>query len=167
MILFRLKFSDKPGALARVIQALSEAGVNTEKLTFNADKERQGFLSTHWVGRGALVVRDEERDTVHQRIVALAKKRLNLGFEIVGMYYDVTILLPNRPGVLAEELKKLAKLDVDIRYVATTHKNEHNEVFVNFIFDCSPDRYNLAKQALGNTIQDESPFSANAVYDGM
>lgn len=167
MILYKVKFSDKPGALARITKALSLAGVNSEKLCFSADKERKGFLSSHWVGRGTIVVRDEERDTAQQKILALSKTRQDLGLEIVGMHYDVTILLPNESGALDVELEKLAQRNIDIRHIETQYKNEKGEVFVNIILECSPPQYNVAKQALGSVICGESPFSANAVYDSM
>jgi ACT domain-containing protein len=167
MILLRIKFFDGRGALSRIMEALSGAGVNIEKSRFDADKERLGIVSSGWVGRGIIVVKDEERDIVLEKIDELEKKRRSLGLEIVGMYYDVTIALPNLPGALAGELVKLAKIDVDIRHAKTRGKNENGEVLVNLIFECSPEQYNLAKQALGRTIQDESPFDPNIISDSI
>lgn len=169
MILLKVKFSDKLGALARITKALSDAGVNSEKVCFSADKERKGFLSlsSHWVGRGTIVVRDEERDKANRKILALSKNRKDLGLEIVGMCYDVTILLPNKPGALDSELEKLAQHNIDIRHIETQYKNDKGEVFVNLILQCSPSQYNMAKQALGSAVCGESPFSATAIYDSM
>ncbi len=166
MILFSIKFSDATGALARITKALSDAGVNSEKICFSAGKERRG-LSTHHVGRGTLVVRDEERDTTRRKILALSKNHKNLGLKIEGIYYDVTILLPNKPGALDTELAKLAQENIDIRHIQTQYKNKENEVFVNLVLECSPAEYNIAKQLLGPVVWGESPFSANAICDSL
>ncbi|MBI2120421.1 MAG: hypothetical protein HYT94_02230 [Parcubacteria group bacterium] len=171
MILFEVEFFDNgPGALARVIEVLSTAGVNLERPNFRAYKE--GVLVSRRVGRGTFVVRDEERDITRSKILALEKdppkgeKRQKLGLKLLGVYYDVTIKLEHKPGALAAELVQLAKLGVSVCHTQASYKNEKNEVLVNLILKCSPKQYHLAKQALGGKkLLDESPFSANAVID--
>lgn len=166
MILFRFKFNDERGALARVMAALGDAGINIERNRFDANEERRG-LSTKFVGRGVIVVKDEERDVTLQKFSALAKSNPKLGLKNPEMYYDITIALDNKPGAFSAELEKLANLDVDVRHNKTKGKNKEGKLLENLVLECSAEQYNLAKQALGRIVQDESPFDPNVISDGM
>ena len=166
MILFRFKFNDERGALARVMGALGDAGINIERNRFDANEERHG-LSKQRVGRGIIVVRDEDRDMTLKNFSTLAKSNPKLGLKNPEMYYDITIALDNTPGAFSAELGKLAKLDVNIRHNKTKGTNKEGKLLENLVLECSAEQYNLAKQALGRIIQDESPFDPNIIPDSM
>ena len=86
---------DRPGALAAVVQALSEAGVNIEGLA-----EIEGVV--HVLARNPGAARQ-----------ALRKS----GYEIEGEHEVLQVPMPDRPGELSMILQRLAEAGVSVRFL--------------------------------------------------
>jgi hypothetical protein len=86
---------DRPGALATVVQALSEAGVNIEGLA-----EIEGVVH--------VVARDP----------GAARQALRAGdFEIDSEHEVLLVPMPDRPGELSMILLRLAEAGVSVRFL--------------------------------------------------
>jgi len=86
---------DRPGELAAVVQALSEAGVNIEGLA-----EVEGIV--HVLARKPSAVREALRAA---------------GYEIEGEHEVLQIPMPDRPGELSMILQRLAEAGVSVRFL--------------------------------------------------
>lgn len=86
---------DRPGELAALVQALSEAGVNIEGLA-----EVEGFV--HVLARNPGAIREALRAA---------------GYEIAGEHEVLQIPMPDRPGELSMILQRLAEAGVSVRFM--------------------------------------------------
>lgn len=98
--------SNRPGALARVCEALGEAGINIHALTIS----------------------DTVDHSVVRMVVSDSTKALMLLGErgVLALENDVLVIdTANEPGVLAKIADRLAKSEINIEYayMATTAKN--------------------------------------------
>ncbi len=114
--------SDEPGVLARIAEALGEAGVNIE-----------GCSAFTGGGKGIvhLLVDDDER-----AIEVLA----DAGFEVKAARRVAVAKIPNRPGTLAEACHAVEEAGVNIEQAYFANDNQ-------LVVVC--DDVDAAKEALG------------------
>ena len=86
---------DRPGELARLVQALTRSGVNLEGIT-----EVEGVV--HVLGRDPRTVRAALRDA---------------GYAIERELEVLIVPMPDRPGELAMIMQRLAEADVNLKFV--------------------------------------------------
>jgi hypothetical protein len=107
---------NKPGSLAEVTRILGEAGVNIRALSL-ADTKDFGILR--------LIVNDNEKA---QEI--LGKK----GFT-VRKTEVVAVVVPDRPGGLADILKVLVEAKINVEYLYAFVQHSGKEAIIIFRFD--------------------------------
>ena len=101
-----LSLEDRPGELARLGEALGNAGVNIE-----------GSCSTTAGGRGEVHVLVED--------AAAAKQALDgAGIQVSGERDAMVLDVPDRPGELGKAARKLAKagVNIEVQYVGTNNR---------------------------------------------
>jgi hypothetical protein len=98
---FTLYLENKPGALAQAIKVLADHNVNIEGIS---------AASTSDVGLVQIIVSDPKAAAA-----ALNKGKIPYTTQQVGV-----LLLPNRPGVLAQVTAAMAKHQVNINYIYGT-----------------------------------------------
>ena len=102
-----IDIENEPGALARVAEAISDAGVNIAAATF--------------VGPGA---RAEIHILVKHAEAAKHALAISHGVTVTREREVVVVEVEDRPGVLADLTRKVAKagIDLDLLYVATRNR---------------------------------------------
>ncbi len=101
-----LSLEDRPGELARLGEALGNAGVNIE-----------GSCSTTAGGRGEVHVLVED--------AAAAKQALDgAGIQVSGERDALVLDVPDRPGELGKAARKLAdaRVNIEVQYVGTNNR---------------------------------------------
>ena len=101
-----LSLEDRPGELARLGEALGNAGVNIE-----------GSCSTTAGGRGEVHVLVED--------AAAAKRALDgAGIQVSGERDALVLDVPDRPGELGKAARKLADagVNIELQYVGTNNR---------------------------------------------
>lgn len=167
MIAFQITCVDNVGAAARITGALREVGVNNKKVHFTTVMERYGFLGlfSRQVGKGTIIVKDEDRDNMISQLETLSRQRKNLDLKISKPYYQIDILIPDQIGTLDDKLQKLAREEIDIRFINTEEPDADKMVSATLVLECSLVEYDKAKKLLAECLQGESPFLATAVRD--
>jgi hypothetical protein len=107
---------NKPGSLAEVTRILGEAGVNIRALSL-ADTKDFGILR--------LIVNDNEKARE-----ILGKK----GFT-VRKTEVVAVVVPDRPGGLADILKVLVEAKINVEYLYAFVQHSGKEAIIIFRFD--------------------------------
>jgi hypothetical protein len=107
---------NKPGSLAEVTRILGEAGVNIRALSL-ADTKDFGILR--------LIVNDNEKARE-----ILGKK----GFT-VRKTEVVAVVVPDRPGGLADILKVLVEAKINVEYLYAFVQHSGQEAIIIFRFD--------------------------------
>lgn len=160
MYIIKIHCADHVGAAARITTALREVNVSTRNIYFTTREERYGFfrLRSRTAGEGEIVIKDEDWDLVSWQLRELARKRKNLDLKISAPHYRVTLLIADKSGALDDELEKLAKERINIREIKSFEPTANGKVFVRLVFECSPEKYDLAKRLLSHCLQNESPF---------
>jgi len=101
-----VSLEDRPGELARLGEALGNAGVNIE-----------GSCSTTAGGRGEVHVLVED--------AAAAKQALDgAGIQVSGERDALVLDVPDRPGELGKAARKLADagVNIEVQYVGTNNR---------------------------------------------
>ena len=107
---------NKPGPLAEVTRILGEAGINIRALSL-ADTKDFGILR--------LIVNDNEK----------AKEVLSQKGFTVRKTEVVAVVVPDRPGGLAEILKILADSSVNVEYLYAFVQHSGKDAIIIFRFD--------------------------------
>ncbi len=107
---------NKPGPLAEVTRILGEAGINIRALSL-ADTKDFGILR--------LIVNDNEK----------AKEVLSQKGFTVRKTEVVAVVVPDRPGGLAEILKVLAEASVNVEYLYAFVQHSGKDAIIIFRFD--------------------------------
>lgn len=107
---------NKPGALAEVTRILGEAGVNIRALSL-ADTKDFGILR--------LIVNDNEkaRDILGRKGLTVRKTEV------------VAVVVPDRPGGLADILKVLFESGINVEYLYAFVQHSGKEAIIIFRFD--------------------------------
>lgn len=107
---------NRPGTLAEVTRILGEAGINIRALSL-ADTRDFGILR--------LIVNDKEKtkDILSRRGFTVRKTEV------------VAVVVPDRPGGLAEILRGLAEANVNVEYLYAFVQHSGKDAIIIFRFD--------------------------------
>ncbi len=160
MIEFRFECSDGVGIGAAITGSLRKADINIRYCDFKAiPKKSLLFFSTRRI-RCIVVVQDSSAHRTETELKRLERRRRDLGIAHLHSIYRLRMRLPDEPGMLDNQVRKLAREGIYLRRCRGPELpvigSDQSAIFF-LELEGSLEKYVKAKSLLYDYIVEESP----------
>ncbi len=160
MIEFRFECKDGVGIGAAITGSLRKAEINIRYCDFKAIRTKMLLIFPVRKVRCIIVVQDSNAHQAETELNRLARRRPDLGMRRLYSIYRLRVRLPDEPGVLDNQVRKLAREGIYLRRCRGPELpvvgSEQSAIFF-LELEGSLEKYVRAKSLLYEYIVEESP----------